>query len=191
MKRRLFNIATAASAITAMLLLVLAVTTAKRTTFAITDLQLGNFGLRVAGGELLFVWGDDFPMIQATVGRGPNLSEVAFINVPSVIVAGTFFFESVPYSKSPRAPVREVYVHSPLLAFWGFFDNAEAWWTLDLHLASWIALFFLLPMIWALGRLTRRLKAHPPGYCQTCAYDLRESRDACPECGRPIAVREA
>ena len=45
-------------------------------------------------------------------------------------------------------------------------------------------LLALLPLA-RLVRLVRR--RHKPGLCPDCGYDLRASKDRCPECGRPIS----
>jgi hypothetical protein len=41
-----------------------------------------------------------------------------------------------------------------------------------------------LPLIWLSIRFAKR--GFPPGCCTACGYDLRASKDCCPECGRAI-----
>ncbi len=56
--------------------------------------------------------------------------------------------------------------------------------TADLFSPVGIPFWFIAPMIATLFYLfTRRQKRHKPGYCRTCGYDLRATRDRCPECG--------
>jgi hypothetical protein len=43
-------------------------------------------------------------------------------------------------------------------------------------------LMLILPSVSAV-RFARRRRAHPPGVCQNCGYDLRMTPDRCPECG--------
>ena len=53
-----------------------------------------------------------------------------------------------------------------------------------------ISVAAILPLSWLLIRLFLRLKSHPPEFaCPKCGYDLRASKDRCPECGTPIPVK--
>ena len=59
--------------------------------------------------------------------------------------------------------------------------------TFRLGIPFWLPLAFAMapPLWWVVQRVQARLR-YGSGLCQTCGYDLRASRDRCPECGTPI-----
>ena len=64
-----------------------------------------------------------------------------------------------------------------------------AWWIVGITpvLASIAALVWAIIMVRAWRRDLRRYRN---GLCMNCGYDLRESKDRCPECGTPILNRK-
>ena len=60
----------------------------------------------------------------------------------------------------------------------GFWLFAVPYWALALPLAVFPA--------WALWTTGRRERWGKSGRCLQCGYDLRASKDQCPECGTPI-----
>jgi hypothetical protein len=45
----------------------------------------------------------------------------------------------------------------------------------------------VLPILWLGARRRQRMRAKA-GHCLSCGYDLRESRDKCPECGAAVTA---
>lgn len=67
-------------------------------------------------------------------------------------------------------------------------DSDAAGWTVALPLWLLAVPFTILPALWTVAEIRRRLRK--PGTCLTCGYDLCATPDRCPECGgevRPIA----
>jgi len=55
-----------------------------------------------------------------------------------------------------------------------------------LVLPSWFVALILVVLAIVFHRPFRRI--HPPGLCQVCGYDLRASKERCPECGTPFGA---
>lgn len=58
----------------------------------------------------------------------------------------------------------------------------------DLPYALAVLPFAVLPYIWLLPKLNA-LDSNRLGLCARCGYDLRASKERCPECGTPIPLR--
>ncbi len=63
-------------------------------------------------------------------------------------------------------------------------------WSVRLPLLVPIALFAILPVI-EVFRWIRRGYRHEHGLCQRCSYDLRGSKERCPECGTGFSDQHA
>jgi hypothetical protein len=79
--------------------------------------------------------------------------------------------------------------HQPAIATTrgGILMNHGTFWFILIP-PYWLLIFFgLLPAIWTnCYYRSRRQRQLVQGLCPTCSYDLRASRDVCPECGTPI-----
>lgn len=58
----------------------------------------------------------------------------------------------------------------------------------DVPLPHLIVLLLILAAAPALGRVDWRSRRPRAGCCRVCGYDLRASRDRCPECGTAVPV---
>lgn len=65
-------------------------------------------------------------------------------------------------------------------------DGRRSFYQLGIGLPHWFVatLGALLPIYWlATVRVRIRRNRRPPGFCQSCGYDLRATPEQCPECG--------
>ena len=84
--------------------------------------------------------------------------------------------------------------HSELCGVGYYLLSLRTGWTYQtIALPYWALLppFLILPAYWRL-QLWKRRRRHARiqhGLCTGCGYDLRASKDRCPECGTPILAR--
>ena len=75
-------------------------------------------------------------------------------------------------------------------------DGEQLWmrgWQSHLGIPYWalLVMFGIMPPWWLLAYRRRRLAILRRGHCPICDYDLRASKERCPECGTPIAPANA
>ena len=63
----------------------------------------------------------------------------------------------------------------------------------SLRIPFWalLVVFGIMPTWWLLAYRRRRMAGLRRGHCPICDYDLRASKERCPECGTPIAQPES
>jgi len=84
----------------------------------------------------------------------------------SALDSGIDFWIQVPHLVSEPTPV-----HRMVVPFWA---------------ASLVSFVLILPVLARYGRNARGRRRQALGHCLRCGYDLRASKDRCPECGTPI-----
>ena len=78
-----------------------------------------------------------------------------------------------------------------------FIGSGASWtpvsqrWTLSIPYWALLVVFAIVPTWWLLAYRRRRLAILRRGHCPICDYDLRASKERCPECGTPIAPANA
>lgn len=75
----------------------------------------------------------------------------------------------------------------------GAAEGVPLHWELDVPVGYVIVVLLILPgeWMWLLQRDRRRMRRERLGVCVRCGYDLRASKERCPECGTAIAGSEA
>jgi hypothetical protein len=85
----------------------------------------------------------------------------------------------------PAGTERFAFRHETLNSGFGGYDR------FDVAFPLWLACVILAitPGLW-LAKFRKRRRREVGGLCDQCGYDLRASSDRCPECGKPISIRE-
>lgn len=69
-------------------------------------------------------------------------------------------------------------------------DRASSGW-IGLAIIVVILSIYIIPMFYGFRQATMHANRQTEGLCPNCGYDLRASKDRCPECGTPIPTTEA
>jgi hypothetical protein len=113
---------------------------------------------------------------------------------------GTFYWSSQIESGRDRASF-----FTPSFNQWGFgfhplktLGRPNGWWRFGgrrlwiVYFPFWLLLFLYSPLpLLSSFRFFRQQRRRRLGCCLICGYDLRASKDNCPECGSPIPVSGA
>lgn len=145
--------------------------------------QVTHAGLYLYSGRIAFSWedkcfqNDPEPAHERYVLRG--------VNAPSVhrTMADAYNGpeEDPAFAYSRRS--------SPLFPFSGNGQPVGMEKALDVTFPLWLpaSVFALPPLLWLFFLWWRRPRR---GHCAECGYDLRASKDRCPECGTAIGTRK-
>lgn len=69
---------------------------------------------------------------------------------------------------------------------WATHVRYDAWWLRHWHFAVMTAAW---PSLWLVLFFRRRARRPKQGFCPQCGYDLRASKERCPECGMPVVAQ--
>jgi hypothetical protein len=170
MRRTIFNLTAAISMVLALASIVLCVRSYSRSD------EFGHDWGDLAS-ELTFSRGYIGLELYDNLGNSPRPWET-FDSILKPVTPDSFIKEFEP----------QEYAFTALGFAYGAFDSGTIHWRRwVLFVPMWFpALAFgLAPAIWC-ARRNRRRNGTEPGLCPTCAYDLRASKDRCPECGTAI-----
>jgi hypothetical protein len=75
-------------------------------------------------------------------------------------------------------------------------EKIYSWRKTEVRTPMWFVLFVvagpaIVRSVLLLASRVKQGRRRRAGFCPTCGYDLRASREQCPECGAPTAVRPA
>jgi len=137
--------------------------------------------------------------IGATTGFGEVLLSAGVTRGPARYVAVKPGFHFVSYSGEYRDRIQTAFNVNVRWIGFGFstatYQNAGPEINSGVMVSfanvvvpSWFlaAIFAILPACWA-WRRHRDRNRHREGFCPNCGYDLRASKDRCPECGTAIS----
>lgn len=130
----------------------------------VLNMQSRSTSLRYLRWNGMLGW-DEFPIAPYAYGPGPLKNHVRLLGFR--LDSGE---QAYVFGKPPNTIWKEV----PFLL-----------WTIPLWLPC------ALTFIPALALLPRLRRTRPAGHCRKCGYDLRASKDRCPECGTLILMTEA
>ena len=139
----------------------------------------------------VFVAADAHKAVASIHGRLVIVSPKYYMDdfeIPASVARPEFQFDMDPWEVKllVRATAAECRMLPLGIGVPRYFHSFPSTWILPYWLLGMI--FGVLPGAWLAKRWGRRRKHHE-GLCVKCGYDLRASRERCPECGMAIPAK--